>query len=480
MRLAATVARNTIAGFAGQTALRLLQLATSAVLARALGAAGFGDFGYLIAVITFFQFLGDLGVEKIAVREIARDPARAAELAGAAITLRAALSVAAALAAIVFFLAAAPSADLARLGALCALAIPLTLASIYPAYYQAMLRVPAAMRITLVQGAIASALLLAGALLPRLAPSLDGARLAFVTAAFALAGPASLAASAWLARADLRPRLSVDREAWGRLLRAAAPLAFNSICILVSLRADQVILRNVQGAEALGRYSAALRLYDALTVVPMVLLLSGFPIMARAAGQAPERLARTAAWNYRILSAFILPVALATTILAGPILRGVFGAPYAPAAPALALLTWSLFFSFSAMVTFDAITAAGRQRLFVGLSIFTTTLNLALNLWLIPRYGTTGAAVAALVNSAASLPVLAALGETRPFIAAFARESARPILATGLLALVFAAGVPRVPFLIGLLPAYFLLLRVTGGIRRGDLARLLGAIRPHA
>ncbi len=478
MSLAATVARNTIAGFAGQAALRLLQLATSAVLARALGVAGFGDYGYLVAVLTFFQFLGDLGVEKIAVREIARDPARGAALAGAAIALRAALSLAAAAAAVVFFLAAAPSADLARLGVLCALALPLTLGSIYPAFYQAVLRVPAAVRITVVQGAIASVLLLAAALLPFIAPGLRGARLALAAAAFALAGPIALAASAWLARADLRPRLAVDREAWGRLLRAAAPLAFNSICILVCLRADQVILREVRGAEALGRYGAALRLYDALTMVPAVLLLSGFPLMARAASEAPERLARTAAWNYRVLSAFILPVALAVTIVAEPLLRGLFGAPYAPAAPALALLTWSLFFSFSAMVTFDAITAAGRQRLFVALSIFTTAVNLSLNLWLIPRMGVTGAAIAALIFSAANLPVLAALRETRPLVAAFARESARPLLATGLLALVFAAGVPRVPFLIGLLPAYLLLMRLSGGIRRGDLARLLGALRP--
>jgi len=479
MSLVATVARNTIAGFAGQAALRLLQLATSAVLARALGAAGFGDFGYLVAVLTFFQFLGDLGVEKIAVREIARDPGRAAGLAGAAIALRAALSVAAAGAAVVFFLLAAPSADLARIGTLCAIALPLTLGSIYPAYYQAVLRVPAAMRITVIQGAIASALLLAGALLPVLFPGLRGARLALVAAAFALAGPASLAVSAWLARKDLRPRLVVDRAAWGHLLRAAAPLAFNSICILVSLRADQIILREVWGAEALGRYGAALRLYEALTMVPAVLLLSGFPLMARAADEAPGRLARTAAWNYRILSAFILPVALAVTILAEPILRAIFGAPYAAAAPALALLTWSLFFSFSAMVTFDTITAAGRQRLFVGLSIFTTAVNLALNLWLIPRFGTTGAAIAALVYSAANLPVLAALRETRPFVAAFARESARPLLATGVLALAFAAGVPRVPFLIGLAPAYLVLLRLTGGIRRGDLARVMRALRPQ-
>ena len=480
MSLAATVARNTIAGFAGQTGLRLLQLATSAVLARALGVSDFGDFGYLVAVLTFFQFLGDLGVEKIAVREIARAPERAAELAGAAMTLRAALSVGAAAAAIVFFLLAAPSPRLARIGILCALTLPLTLASIYPAFYQAVLRVPAAMRLSLAQGAIASALLLLAALLPFVVPGLRGARLPLVAAAFALAGPAALTASARLARRDLRPRLAADRAAWGRLLRQAAPLAFNSICILVSLRADQVILRDLKGPVALGHYSAALRLFDAFTMVPAVLLLSGFPLMARAAGEAPERLARTAAWNYKLLSAFILPVALAVTILAEPILRALFGAPYAPAAAALSLLTWSLFFSFSAMVTFDAITAAGRQRIFVVLSIFTTAVNLGLNLWLIPRRGVTGAAIAALVYSAANLPVLAMLRETRPLVASFARESGRPFFATGILALAFVAGVPRAPFLVLLLPAYFLLLRLTGAIGPADLDRLRRALRRRA
>jgi len=472
-----TVARNTILGLAGQGAVKLIQLGSAAVLARVLHAAGFGDFGYLVAVLTFFQFLGDLGVEKIALREIAREPARASELAGCAMTLRALLSVGSAALAALFFLAGAPSSRLAWLGILACSTLPLTLASIYPAYYQAVLRVGRGAWISVVQGAITSGLLLAGALLPSLAPVFAHARLETVVAALALAPILCLAASAWIARRDLRPRLALDRAISKNLLRQALPLAFNMICILVSLRADQVILRSMKGADALGYYSAALRFFEAFVIFPTALLLSGFPLMARFDRVSPERLRDTARWSYKLLSTFILPVALAITILAGPIVRLLFGAPYAPAAAPLAILIWSLFFSFAAMVTFDAITAAGRQRVFVGLSIFTTALNIALNLLLIPRYGATGAALAALIYSASSLAFLAALRATRPLVRAFAEASWRPLLATGLLAGAAVAGVPRVPFLVALLPAYGALLVAMRALGRDDLEMLRKSLR---
>jgi O-antigen/teichoic acid export membrane protein len=472
MTLAGTVARNTLAGFAGQAAVKLIQLGTSAVLARTLHASGFGDLGYLLAVLSFFQFVGDLGVEKIALREIAREPERAPSVVGAAISLRVLLSTGAAALAALFFALFSPTATLVRLGALAALSLPLGVASIYPAYYQAVLRVGTAAWIAVVQGTITSGLLLLAAL----APAAASARRPLVVAAVALAPIPSLAASAWIARRDLRPRIPGGRALWGPLLGEAAPLAFNTICILVGLRADQVILRSMKGADALGHYSAALRFFDAFTIVPSVLLFTVFPLMARFDRVTPERLYETARWSYKVLSVFILPVALATTVLAEPIVRTIYGAPFLPAARPLAILMWSLFFFFTSMVTFDAVTAAGRQRVFLALSVFTTAVNIALNLVLIPRYGATGAATAALLYAASNLPVLALLRATRPLVGELISASWRPLLAAGLLSIVPALGLSRAAFLALLLPGYALLLFASGALGPSDLALLRKAL----
>ena len=477
MTLVATVARNTVWAFGGQIATRLIQLGASMVLARTLETSGFGDFGYLVAVLTFFQFLGDLGVEKISLREIARDPTGADRLVGATMGLRAVLSIGAAAIAAAFLYAAAPSPRLARLGALACLSLPFNLASIYPAYYQAVLRVKKGAWISVVQGAIGSGFLLAGALLPSLLPSIEERRLEAVVIAFALAPLATLGVSAWLARGDLRPGIRGGRAVWGRLLREGAPLAFNTICLLASLRADQVILRSVKGAAPLGQYVAALRLLDAFSVVPTVLLVSAFPLMARFDRVAPERFIETTRYTCKLLATIVLPVALAVSLLAEPILGTLFGEPYVPAAPTLAILVWSLFFAFSGMVISDAITAAGRQAIFLGLSVFTTAVNIGLNLLLIPRYGARGAAIAFLVYSASSLPVLVALRKTRPLMRALLDATWRPVLVTATLALAVQAGVPRALFIGGLLPVYGLLLLATGAIDRTDLALLRRALR---
>jgi O-antigen/teichoic acid export membrane protein len=131
------------------------------------------------------------------------------------------------------------------------------------------------------------------------------------------------------------------------------------------------------------------------------------------------------------------------------------------------------------MVTFDAVTAAGRQRVLIGISIITTGVNLTLNFLLIPRYGASGAAVATLIGSATNLPVLAALRETRPYVRAFATVSWRPMLATA--ALVMAAlSLPRLTFLLILLPAYFSILVATGALNKKDLGLIRQALHRGA
>jgi O-antigen/teichoic acid export membrane protein len=457
-----TVARNTFLGFLGQVGVKAVQLGTFVVLARMLKAEGFGDLGYVIAVQSFFQFVGDFGVEKIALKETARDPTQARRFVGAAMTLRALLSFGAAGLAAVFLFVAAPTTRLAWLGALACLTLPLSVASLYPAFYQAQLRVGRAAYLTFLQGGVTAGLLLLAVLAPLVAPAAQDLRLEIVVGAFALAPLPSLALSAWMARRELRPRLAIDRALWGHFLRQAGPLGFNTLCILVTLRADQVILRSFKGAEALGHYVAALRFLDAFAIVPTILLLSVFPLLSRFGRSAP-----------------ILPVALGVTVLSEPIVRLLFGTSYLPASRPLAILIWSLVFSYAWMVTFDAVTAAGRQRVLIGISIITTGVNLTLNFLLIPRYGASGAAVATLIGSATNLPVLAALRETRPYVRAFATVSWRPMLATA--ALVMAAlSLPRLTFLLILLPAYFSILVATGALNKKDLGLIRQALHRGA
>lgn len=476
MTLLPTIARNTVIGLAGQAAVRVFQLVTTLLLARTLGAGGFGDFGYIVAVFTFFQFAGDLGVEKIALREMARNPDRAHSLAGAAMSLRSLLSLAAAGIAGLFLFLFAPTPRLAWLGALACLSLPFSLGSVYPVFYQANLRVGRAVRFTVLQGFLQASLLVIAIALSARVATLRDSQLELVVTALALSGPAAYALFAWTARHEFKPRPSIQPGLWRYFLEQAAPLAFNLFCIMVSLRADQLLLRSIKGAEPLGHYTVALRFMDIFTIVPAVLLLTVFPLMSRIDGAAGKRLEEAAFWSYKALSLFVLPVALAATVLAEPIMQLLFGAAYLPAARPMAILMWSLFFSYANTVTFDAITAAGMQRVLLRLSAITMILNIGLNVLLIPRYGAVGAAVAFLIFSASSYPFLAALPDTRPLVKAFLAASWRPVTITTLLAAA-ALVVPRVYFLLILVPVYLALLWGSGALTRRDLEMVRTALR---
>ncbi len=469
MTTVAKVARNTVFGFLGQAAVKGVQLGTAAVLARVLETAGFGDLGYIVAVQAFFVFLGDFGIEKTVLKKVARHPDRTQTLLGAAIGLRTVLSFGAALLAILFLVLAAPTPRLAWLGALACATLPFTFGTLYPAFYQAHLRVGRAAWLSFLQGAVTASFLLLAALAPALRPGLAKHHLELVVAALAAAPVASLLLSGWLSRRDLRPRLAYDPALWRAILREASPLAFNTICVLIAVRADQIILRSLRGAEELGQYVAAVRLYEGFTIIPAVLLMSAYPLMARYDRHSSARYYEASYWSYKVLGIFVLPLALSFTILAEPVMRLVYGDPYVPASTALSILMWALFFSFTGMVTFDAVTAAGRQRIFFVFSLITVFVSLALNFALIPRYGMTGAAIAALLASGVNLPFLAWLPETRPLIRRLFAAVWRPLLATGILALLPIAGVSPRPFLLALVPAYLTLLLAMGGIDRRDL-----------
>src|SRR5205085_2555306 len=73
-----------------------------------------------------------------------------------------------------------------------------------------------------------------------------------------------------------------------------------------------------------------------------------------------------------------------------------FGREYRPAATALAILALSIGVVFLHWVVSSLLIAAGRTRLYAGMQGGSAALNVALNLYLIPRFGISGAAVATL------------------------------------------------------------------------------------
>jgi O-antigen/teichoic acid export membrane protein len=172
-------------------------------------------------------------------------------------------------------------------------------------------------------------------------------------------------------------------------LRATMPLAVVMILTTVYYRLDTYLIGLLRGSEAAGLYAAAYRFLDLAALFPLAV---GGVVLAHAARQsAPGRL-RT----LHRLVAVSLPISIPFTaagLLGGSKLCSlVFGASFAQAGTTATVLLLGTLPTAVAGMALPVIMVADRRAAMV-LAASTLTVNLGLNLALIPVLGGEGAAI---------------------------------------------------------------------------------------
>jgi O-antigen/teichoic acid export membrane protein len=204
-----------------------------------------------------------------------------------------------------------------------------------------------------------------------------------------------------------------DGELRRELFRYGIPLAGAFLLAYVIGAADRLLLAAFISPAAAGTYAPAYDLVlQAMGALMIVVNLGAYPLavlaVERGDVQAQDRQFRQHA---TILAALALPAAAGIAVLA-PSVSGILGPRFAPAArELLPLLALAQLLAGIKGYYFDLSFQLGRatrlQFITVGVGAF---VNIALNLWLIPRYGIVGAAYAALGAYVLALAVSWSLG----------------------------------------------------------------------
>lgn len=236
-----------------------------------------------------------------------------------------------------------------------------------------------------------------------LSRSTDLERLAAALAVSVL--PALALALVFLRGIDPPPREGIEVS---RLLRDALPLGLVSAMTILYLRADLFLVAALAGASEAGFFQSAFRLFEATFVVSGGLAAGTFPLLAsRFRERGFETLARFVLGLLLLLSA---PIALAFALVPGPILSMVYGEGFEGGARSLSLLGVALVAVFANALTTHLLVASGRSRRLLLSIAVRLVVGIALDLFLIPRWGASGAAFA--VVAAESALLLLSLGST--------------------------------------------------------------------
>lgn len=196
----------------------------------------------------------------------------------------------------------------------------------------------------------------------------------------------------------------------GRLLRGTAPvyrlqewtrtgfpMALSEAAEVLLLNADILILGMFVEPELVAYYFAATRLAQVLTYIPYGMsAVTAQRMAALAESHERGRLQALIDQTTLVSGGLAVLAALAMAVLA-PYLLALFGSDYAQAAPLVAILTGGIAFACLLGPGEDTLNMLGEERAGLTCIMAALTVNLALNLLLVPRMGPAGAAWASAI-----------------------------------------------------------------------------------
>jgi O-antigen/teichoic acid export membrane protein len=453
------LARNTLVALGGTVALKALGFLTTLVLARGLGEDGFGIYSFVSVYMFFVGFFVDLGMERVVTRELAQPKARIGALLGNALILKLCLCVAAIPAAYVVASMMGISGEARTCIVIATLGLPLSIELIFRSYLQSQYQLQYVYAVTVPAGT--TFLLLAALCVHWSLP------VHYVYYALLLNGGLTLGLLLCITVPRVRPVLRPERELLRTLLRDAGEVGLFVLVFALAMRVDQILLFKLRGAADVGQYAVAVRVTEALSILPEALMLTVFPLLAANRISAPERFRQTYRMSFKYLSAVILPVALVFTVLRGQFVHLALGTPYAQSAMPLAILMWGMFFFYTGAVYVNLLIVEHQQRLLLAVSLVTLAVNIGVNLLLIPAYGATGAALATVISNLTGFVCWVLLPASAPFMAVCIAEALRPLLGVAVAWLMITAlsleGIWAVP-------VYVISMVLSGGFSRADAA----------
>lgn len=378
-----------------------LGVVVTALVARGLGDAGFGQWSTILVVVQLISYFTSFGVESVVIREATADPDNEGEWLGALLILRSLLSVPAILIGLVVVLLLQESTAMLVAGVILLVQTPFNVGASLRVTHQLRVSnwVPMAiltLNSVLWGGAVVFIYVAGGGLVP-LAIAM--------TATSVLTATLQAIAAVKIARPSLRP----SREATMRLARVGLPVGLSGLLVLAYARIDQLLVFAIAGSTAAGLYGAQYRIVEQAHLVPVSVMTTLMPILAAAWTVNRERALRITWLAAEYLTVASLGGLAVSFVVARPLTVLLYGEDFASAAPALPVLAGAFVFICFGYLTGNLVLIAGLQRRLVTIGLVGLVVNVAGNAVLIPAWGFMGAAWMTLATEAAVVIVTAAM-----------------------------------------------------------------------
>ena len=361
--------------------------------ARYLGPEQFGLFSYAQAFVGLFAAIAGLGLDGIIVRELVKNPSKQAVLLGTAFYLKL-------IGALLVLLALAGTVTLSHQDSLTTWLIFIIASStvfqsfnVVDFFFQAKVLSKYVVYANIISLLISS----------------------FVKIGLILTS-ASLIAFAWVVLFDSvilmlgfvyyfqrHAKLNIKRLNFSKatainLLKDSWPLILSGLVISIYMKVDQIMIKEMLDAEAVGQYVAAVRLSEAWYFIPMVIASSLFPAIINAKKVSEEFYYAQLQKLYDLMVWIAIAIALPMTFLSDWVIDLLYGVQYDQSGAILMIHIWVAVFVFLGVASSRWFIVENLQKYSLYRTLAGALINVMLNYILIPIYGIYGAAYATLAS----------------------------------------------------------------------------------
>lgn len=373
-------------------------------VARYLGPEQFGLFSYVLAFTAIFAGIAKLGLDGILVRELINQPQGRDVYLGTAFWLKVigAFVVMAIMAAVVPFTSNDSTTNLYIF--IIAAGLVFQSFEVVEFYFQSQVLAKVVSICKVIQLALSSAI--------KVYLVLTQADLFWFVCVTAF-DTVSLALSYYVAY-KIRGNVSFLRSfKWPiakQLLKDSWPIVMSSLVVMVYMRADQIILREILGEYSLGIYSASYRLVEAVFFIPAIISASLFPYLAEARNRGDEHYEKVMIDYYRFVFWIGVFISLFLILWHRAIISILYGEAYSDTAAVLFYHAFSIPFVFLFVASGKWIVLENFTILSFYRNSIAALFSLLLNINLIPVLGVSGAAISMTFSFILSSLIFDALG----------------------------------------------------------------------
>lgn len=468
MVVARKIAYNIFVSSVSKVLSTALALVAISFIMRYLGKAGFGNYATVLAFLSFFAAISDLGLYSIATREISRPNANEEKILGNIFSIRLIAS------GVIFLLSplVALSFDYpteVKWG-IVIVAASFLFSSAYQILNSIFQKNLAMDKVSIGEliGKIAQVITVVIAVKMELS-------FGWIVSSLLVNMIISFAIVFFMVKKYIRIRPQLDFAYWKIFLKESLPMGVATIVTFVYFKMDTILLSVMKSSADVGIYNAAYKVLENITFFPAMIVGLVMPILAHSIFTNQQRFIEVANKTFKVFIILTVPLVISVLFLADDIIRLIGGAEFLESGNVLRILVFALAFIFFGQL-FNTLLIVGniQKKLMLALGV-AAIVNVVLNLIFIPRFSYIAAAYTSVVTEG----LVAILGGYMVIKKLHYRPSIKKIteigFAGGIMA-VFLAGAGNLNFFITIVASaaiYFAILRVFKVIETSEIASLI-------